>query len=108
MDSVEIFSWGRVLCLASSLGVRKGTTPRVGPRLGCGCFAHGEEVSGSGRSPRLGAGRFGWAALGCTGVGEREWLLGRAQLPAGFRPTTNLVFKILFLFPNLFIICKLI
>jgi hypothetical protein len=40
--------------------------------------------------------------------GGREWLLGLAQLPAGFRPTASLVFKIPFLFSNLFIICKLI
>jgi hypothetical protein len=108
LDSVEIFGWGRELCLASSLGVRKGTTPRTGLRLGRGCFVRGEGVSGSGCSPRLGAGRFGWAALGYARVGGREWLLGQARLPAGFRPTAKLILKILFLFPNLFIICKLI
>jgi hypothetical protein len=48
---------------------------------------------------------FGWAVLGWE---EREWLLGWARLPAGFRSTTRIVFKIPFLFPNLFMICKLI
>jgi hypothetical protein len=47
-----------------------------------------------------------WAAP--EWVGKREWLLGRARPPAGFQPTVSLVFKIPFLFPNLFIICKII
>jgi hypothetical protein len=59
------------------------------------------------RAPRLGAGRFGWAVLGCAGVRGKGWLLGRARLSAGFRPTVRIVFRIPF-FPNLFIICKLI
>jgi hypothetical protein len=57
LDSVEIFYWGRELCSASLLGVRKGTTPRAGLRLGRGCFTRGERVSGTSRSPRLGVGR---------------------------------------------------
>jgi hypothetical protein len=48
-----------------------------------------------------------WAAPEWRG-GGREWLLGRVRPPAGFRPTVSLVFKITFLFPNLFIICKII
>jgi hypothetical protein len=51
---------------------------------------------------------FGWAALGCAGVGGKGWLLGRAWLPAGFWPTAKLILKFSFLFPCLFIICKLI
>jgi hypothetical protein len=86
-------------------------TPRAGLRLGRGCFARGEGgvrdgplASAGGRLLRWG--RPGnWAASEWGGNG---WLLGRARLPAEFRPTTSLVFKIPFLFPNLFIICKLI
>jgi hypothetical protein len=58
--------------------------------VGCAglrCFAHERQAG------------FDWAALGCAGVGgKREWLLGRAQPPGGFRPTVSLVFKIPFLF----------
>jgi hypothetical protein len=50
--------------------------PRAGPRLGRGCFTRGEGVSGSGRSPQLGAGRFEWAALGCAGVGGKGVVVG--------------------------------
>jgi hypothetical protein len=49
-----------------------------------------------------------WDAPEWGGGGEREWLLGRARPPVGFRPTVSLVFKIPFLFPNRFIICKII
>jgi hypothetical protein len=42
LDSVEIFGWGRELCSASLLGVRKGMMPRAGLCLGRGCFARGE------------------------------------------------------------------
>jgi hypothetical protein len=51
-------------------------TPHAGPRLGRGCFARGEGVSGSGHLPRLGVGRFGWAALGCAGVGGKGVAVG--------------------------------
>jgi hypothetical protein len=64
-----------------------------------------------GRAARLGWGQaasLGQARqLGRAGVGGNGWLLGRARLPAGFRPTVSLVFKISFLFSNLFIICKI-
>jgi hypothetical protein len=52
---------------------------------------------------------FGWASscqLGRAGVGAGCWVgLG---LRPGFGPQSVLLFKIPFLFPNLFIICKLI
>jgi hypothetical protein len=60
--------------------MRKGTTPRAGPPLGRGYFACGEGVSGSGRSPRLGAGRFGWATLGCAGVGGKGVAVGSGSV----------------------------
>jgi hypothetical protein len=52
---------------------------------------------------------FGWAAssqLGRAGVGDGCWV-GLGFRP-GFRPQLMLILKIPFLFPNLFIICKLI
>jgi hypothetical protein len=61
----------------------------------------------------LHATRTGTGWLGCTALagplGSGRWLLGRARLPAGFRPTANVnIENSFFLFPNLFIICKLI
>jgi hypothetical protein len=40
--------------------------------------------------------------------GDRGGWPGRARLPAEFRPIAKIKLKIPFLFPNLFIICKLI
>jgi hypothetical protein len=65
------------------------------------------------RAARMGtagwAALFGWAAssqLGRVGVGASCWVgLG---LRPGFGPQSVLLFKIPFLFPTLFIICKLI
>jgi hypothetical protein len=96
---------GREFCSASSLGLRRGTTPHVGLRLGRACFVRGE---GDVRVGPLASAGSRPLRLGCAGVGRREWLLGRARFLAGFWPTASLVFKIPFLFPNLFIICKLI
>jgi hypothetical protein len=73
--------------------------PRAGPRLGRGCFTRGEGVSGSGRSPRLGAGRFGWAALGCAGVGgEGSGCWVGLDFRLGFGPQPVLYLKFLFFF----------
>jgi hypothetical protein len=101
LDSIEIFGWGRELCSALLLGVRKGTTPRAGLRLGHGCVTRGEGVSEMGRSPRLGAGR----ATGPRRCGGK-WMAVGPGLASG--PQSVLLFKIPFPFPNLFMICKLI
>jgi hypothetical protein len=68
--------------------------------------------SGSGLAS-LHAARTGTGWLGCTASagprGSGKFLLDRARLLAGFRPTANVNIEILFFFfPNLFIICKLI
>jgi hypothetical protein len=77
-------------------------------RRAAGCLG-----SASLRAARTGtagwAALFGWVAssqLGRAGVGAGCWVgLG---LRPGFGPQSILLFKIPFLFPNLFIICKLI
>jgi hypothetical protein len=56
LDFIGIFGWGRELCSASSLGVRKGMTPRAGRTWA---------VAAS-----------GWAALGCTRVGGKGVAVG--------------------------------
>jgi hypothetical protein len=56
LDFIGIFGWGRDLCSASSLGVRKGTMPHTG------------------RTWAVAA--LGWAALGCTGVGGKGVAVG--------------------------------
>jgi hypothetical protein len=55
-------------------------------------------------------GRLGrLASAGPRGSGgDRIGWPGRARLLAEFRPTAKIKLKIPFLFPNLFIICKLI
>jgi hypothetical protein len=85
----------RVRLLAGWTGsVKEGVGRAV---LGCAALrANGRPAS---TGPRWAAPEWG---------GGREWLLGRARPPAGFRLTVILVFKIPFLFPNLFIICKII
>jgi hypothetical protein len=80
--------------LAGRVGsVREG----VGLSWAASCFARGEGRPAS-AGPR-------WAA---PEWGEKGWLLGQAWFPAGFQPTAKIELKIPFLFPNLFIICKLI
>jgi hypothetical protein len=81
------------------------------------CFSTGQRsskwIGGGSRSwGRLAASaRFG-RSIRAGGApiyrGEPIYSLGRARPLAGFRPTVSLVFKIPFLFPNLFIICKII
>jgi hypothetical protein len=68
---------------------------RLGRWLGRGCL--------------LGQAGFGWVVssqLGRAGVGDCCWV-GLGFRP-GFGPQPMLILKIPFLFPNLFIICKLI
>jgi hypothetical protein len=88
--------------------MRKGKTPHAGLCLGHGCFARGEGGVQDGPLTSAGGRPLHWGRPGCAGVRGRGWLLGLARLSAGFRPTVSLVFKIPFLFPNLFIICKII
>jgi hypothetical protein len=82
--------------LGQSLGQARVHTGEVGVRVGVG------QASATGRGvvrpvasalASLHAARTGTAWLGCTTSagprGSGRWLLGRARLPAGFRPTTN-------------------
>jgi hypothetical protein len=55
-----------------------------------------------------GAGRFNWATLGCAEVRGRGGCWAGLGFRLGFGPQSVLLFKIPFLFPYLFIICKLI
>jgi hypothetical protein len=81
--------------LAGRVGSVRGG---IGLSWAASLFARGEGRPAS-AGPR-------WAA---PEWGERNgWLSGRARFPTEFRPTASLVFKIPFLFPNMFIICKLI
>jgi hypothetical protein len=83
--------------------------PHAGLRLGRGCFAHGE-----GGCPRRAArlSLLQAASLGQAGLrrseGEGGGCWAGLGLWPGFDPQSVLLFKIPFLFPNLFIICKLI
>jgi hypothetical protein len=71
----------------------------------------GRPLGRTGLQARMGEG--GWlgrsASAGPRGSGgDRSGWPGRARLPAEFRPTARIKLKIPFLFPNLFIIYKLI
>jgi hypothetical protein len=82
--------------LGQSLGQARAHTGEVGVRVGVGrASATGRGVVRSAASAlaSLHAVRTGTGWVGCTAsAGPREsgrWLLGRARLPAGFRPTAN-------------------
>jgi hypothetical protein len=105
----ETGCWGRV----------QGRHERTPARLGSGSGLAGRARPGAascGRLPLLwlrftlrGRGQAGWAALlwlGRARVGDGYWV-GLGFWP-GFGPQPMLILKIPFLFPNLFIICKLI
>jgi hypothetical protein len=104
--------------LGWSPGQARAHTGEVGVRVGVGVGWAWRRAAGclgfaSLRAARTGmagwAALFGWATssrLGRAGVGAGCWVgLG---LRPGFGPQSDLLFQIPFLFPNLFIICKLI
>jgi hypothetical protein len=102
--------------LGQSLGEARAHTGEVGVGVGVGrASATGRGVVRLAASAltSLHAARTGTGWLGCTASagsrGSGRWLLGRARLLAGFQPTANVnIENSFFLFPNLFIICKLI
>jgi hypothetical protein len=102
--------------LGWSPGQARAHTGEVGVWVGVGrVSATGRSVVRSAASAlaSLHAARTGMGWLGCTASagprGSGRWLLGRARLPTGFRPTANVnIENSFFLFPNMFIICKLI
>jgi hypothetical protein len=117
LDSVAAVRRKETGCWGGVQGRHERTPAKLGSGSGGGgrarCRAAGCLGSASLRAARTGtagwAALFSWAAssqLGHAGVGAGCWVgLG---LRPGFGPQSVLSFKIPFLFPNLFIICKLI